>query len=183
MFPNSNVVSGIKAVSLKKAALFSGLVVALAATAFIRIPLPFTPVPLTLQTLVVLLAGGFLGARNGALAAITYIALGTVGFPVFAGQMGGLSGLAGPTGGYLAGFVVAAFFMGWALPKVQGRFIAQFALFAAGSLIILVLGAVHLSLFLNVGIKAAIMTGIVPFMALDLLKAFIAAGIFKGFNK
>src|SRR5258707_1130777 len=78
----------------------------------IRVPIPFTPVPATLQILPVLLAGLFLGARGGAASQIAYLALGLAGVPVFALPGGGPGYLLGPTGGYLIGFVAAAFVTG-----------------------------------------------------------------------
>ncbi len=77
------------------------------------IQLPFSPVPITGQTMAVLLVGALLGSRRGALAVLAYIAEGLAGLPVFAGGAAGLARLFGPTGGYLVGFVAAAFLVGW----------------------------------------------------------------------
>ena len=86
----------------------------LAVLSFLTIPLPFSPVPLSLQTLAVLLAGGLLGRLWGPVAVAVYLALGLAGLPVFAGGAGGIGELLGPRGGYLVGFVLAAFIMGMA---------------------------------------------------------------------
>src|SRR3989339_566072 len=91
------------------AALFAAL---LAAVAWFKIPLPFTPVPITLQTLVVLLSGAVLGPYYGALSMILYVAVGALGLPVFAGGGSGIGALLGPTGGYLFSYFIAAFFIG-----------------------------------------------------------------------
>ena len=91
------------------AALFAALT---AAVAWFKIPLPFTPVPITLQTLVVLLSGAMLGAYYGALSMIIYLSLGVIGLPVFAGGSSGIGVLFGPTGGYLFSYPIAAFVIG-----------------------------------------------------------------------
>src|SRR3989339_1178484 len=91
------------------AALFAALT---AAVSPIKIPLGFTPVPITLQTLMVLLSGAMLGARYGALSQFLYLVLGAAGLPVFAGGSGGIASLFGPTGGYLFSYPIAAFIVG-----------------------------------------------------------------------
>ena len=152
-------------------------IILLALSAYIKIPTPFSPVPLTMQTLVVLLAGGILGAKRGAIVTVSYILIGMAGFPVFAGNLSGLTGLTGPTGGYLVGFVAAALFTGWATAKVRRNysFILAVTLIASG--LILILGGLHLSIFLNTGIQKAFFVGILPFIPGDILKSAIAAGI------
>ena len=96
------------------AALFAALT---AAVAWFKIPLPFTPVPITLQTLAVLLSGAMLGAYYGALSMIIYLALGALGLPVFAGGSSGIGALLGPTGGYLFSYPIASFVIGKMLEK------------------------------------------------------------------
>ena len=96
------------------AALFAALT---AAVAPFKIPLGFTPVPITLQTLVVLLAGAMLGSYYGALSMILYIVVGALGLPVFAGGGSGIGALLGPTGGYLFSYFIAAFVIGKMLEK------------------------------------------------------------------
>ena len=96
------------------AALFAALT---GAVAWFKIPLPFTPVPITLQTLMVLLSGAMLGSYYGALAMIIYLILGAIGLPVFAGGSSGVGGLFGPSGGYLFSYPVAAFAIGYMLQK------------------------------------------------------------------
>jgi biotin transport system substrate-specific component len=87
----------------------------LIACAQIRIPLPFTPVPITGQTFGVLFTGALLGSRYGTLVVIAYVVQGLTGLPVFAGLNGGIAVLFGPTGGYILGFIPAAFVVGWLL--------------------------------------------------------------------
>jgi len=91
-----------------------GLFAALTAIcSYISIPLGFTPVPVTLGTLAVFLAGGILGKKYGTLSITVYVILGAVGVPVFAGFRGGIGVLAGPTGGYIIGYIAAAFIVGF----------------------------------------------------------------------
>ena len=84
----------------------------MAGMAQVRIPLPFTPVPITGQTFAVLLVGAVLGSRRGAASLLLYLMQGLVGLPFFAGGTSGLAILLGPTGGYLVGFIVAAYLVG-----------------------------------------------------------------------
>lgn len=91
------------------AALFAAMT---GAVAWFKIPLPFTPVPITLQTLMVLLSGAMLGSYYGSLAMIIYLILGAIGLPVFAGGSSGFGALFGPTGGYLFSYPIAAFIIG-----------------------------------------------------------------------
>lgn len=88
----------------------------------IAVPLPFTPVPLSLATLGVLAAGGLLGAKYGMISQVVYVLLGAVGVPVFANFTGGLGKLAGPTGGYLIGYILTAGIAGALCKIIFGKF-------------------------------------------------------------
>lgn len=119
------------------AALFAALT---AAVAWFKIPLPFTPVPITLQTLVVLLSGAMLGAYYGALSMIIYLVLGAIGLPVFAGGSSGIGALLGPTGGYLFSYPVAAFAIGKMLEKKKlDRLLKYFSFIVILILVVIVL--------------------------------------------
>ena len=98
-----------KTFMLTLAALFAAV---LTAASWISLPLPFTPVPVNLATLAVTLAGALLGHKYGTLSVLVYILLGAAGVPVFAGFTGGLGHLAGPTGGYIIGYLTSAFICG-----------------------------------------------------------------------
>ncbi len=95
------------------AALILGASLLIALSARIAVPVPFSPAPITGQTLAVLLVGALLGSRRGALSVLAYLAEGAMGLPVFAGGGAGILWLLGPTGGYLFGFIAAAFVTGW----------------------------------------------------------------------
>jgi biotin transport system substrate-specific component len=146
-----------------------------AGMAQVRIPLPFTPVPITGQTFAVLLVGASLGSRRGAASLALYILLGTLGLPFFAGGTSGLSTLLGPTGGYLVGFVVATFLVGLMAARGLDRHVPSALLaFLAGELVIYLFGVAWLSVYL--GIRPAIVAGLLPFLIGDAIK-LVAAGL------
>lgn len=152
------------------AALFTALIAAASLVA-----IPVGPVPFTLQVLFVLFAGMVLGPRLGALSVLAYLLLGLVA-PVYAAGASGFSALFGPTGGYLWGFVLAAFVTGLvcrAATPTLPRFVAAGLL---GLVPVYALGAVWLTLQLHLSFGAALATGVAPFVWLDVLKA-VAAGL------
>lgn len=148
------------------------LFIALAAQ--ISIPLFFSPVPLTLHTLALFLIARSMPKKTAVLAVITYLAEGAAGLPVFAGGAAGPQVFLGPTGGYLAGFVVAMFLMGLVFERArfQSTFV-RMATFALGSAAVYGCGAVYLAHF--IGFSKALLVGVLPFLPGDLLKAAFAA--------
>ena len=147
----------------------------------IRIPLGFTPVPLTGQTFAVLLVGAVLGSARGATSQLAYVLLGAAGLPIFAGRDGGWSAATGATMGYLVGFVAAAWVVGrLAERRHDRRFPTSLAAMVVGSAIIYALGAGWLAVSLDVplvgGSGSAVALGVVPFLVGDVLKALVAAG-------
>lgn len=138
--------------------------------AHIKVFLPGSPVPLTLQTFFVLMAGATLGARYGTLAVISYILLGIIGMPMFAlGNAAGLLCLTGITGGYLLGFIIAAWIVGYITQNYKSSLALALALII-GEIAILTLGCIHLGLITGMGIKAAFAIGVLPFIAGDIVK-------------
>ena len=153
-----------------------GFAAAVAAASQIAIPLPGTPVPFTLQPMLVILAGMWLGPIAGASSMVFYLALGAAGLPVFT-PLGapGIARFFGPTGGYLIAYPAAAFVAGTLAHRARG-FGGRWLAGIAGVAVIFVGGIAQLSL-LDSSIVRAIELGVTPFAALDLVKAFIAAGI------
>lgn len=152
----------------------AGFVVALAAASQVAIPIPGTPVPVTLQPMVVVLAGLMLGPTLGFASMTTYLVLGALGLPVFApvGAPGVLR-LLGPTGGYLIAFpfaALAAGFVAQRFPKLAGRWAGAML----GMVVIFVGGVTQLAI-LTGNLGQALALGITPFAAFDILKAFVAA--------
>lgn len=139
------------------------------------IPLPFTPVPITGQTLVVLLAGGVLGSRRGAASMLLYVALGAVGLPFFAQASGGWEVVTGATGGYIVGFIAAAWFVGFLAERRQDRAIAtSIPAFLTGNAIIYLFGVTWLSYSLNMSAADALSAGLAPFVIGDAFKVALA---------
>jgi biotin transport system substrate-specific component len=153
-------------------------------TASAWISVPFFPVPITMQTLAVLLVGGLLGPQLGVTAVASYLALGLSGAPVFHGGLGGPALLAGPTGGYLIGFIPAAYVMGlasrrgWMISAGRLGTVAKMALLVGGALLaettIYALGLPWLSLTTVHDAGKAVAVGLVPFLLGDLVKTAVA---------
>ncbi|HHE04680.1 MAG TPA: biotin transporter BioY [candidate division WOR-3 bacterium] len=139
----------------------------------IAIRLPFSPVPITGQTLAVLLTGIILGSKRGFLSLLTYIFEGSVGLPVFAGGASGIIYLFGPTGGYIFGFAVAALTIGILSEKGWDRkIITTFLLMLIGNGIIYIFGLSYLSKF--VGYNNILSMGLYPFLIGDVFKIILA---------
>ena len=163
---------------LTRAAVAAALTATLAQ---VSIPLPFTPVPVTLQVLGVLLSGIVLTPAAAALSQAVYVALGAAGLPVFAGFAGGARHLVGPTGGYLWGFVVAAPLTSLIYRRLRrpGRRLSATGsaavACAAGIGAIYALGVAQLGTVLDLPWQRAVAMGAAPFIAVDLAKAAAAA--------
>ena len=139
-----------------------------------QLEFPLWPVPITGQTFGVLLIGAVLGSRLGAITVLTYLAWGATGLPVFAGGHLGPATLFGPTGGYLLGFVPAAFVVGWLSERAWDRRILSTAgAMLLGTIVIYIPGILWLSRF--VGWDHVLEAGLLPFIVGDLLKVALAA--------
>ncbi len=158
-----------------------------AASAQITIPLGFTPVPITLQVFAVLLSGLVLGSRWGAVSQMQYLALGALGLPMFAGWSGGPAAFLSASGGYLIGFVPAAYITGWIFESTKSR--SRTGAWLAGMTgvcAIHLFGASWLSVWLamftssDVTLRAVWLAGVAPFIGVDLLKALAASGLAVG---
>ena len=143
--------------------------------AFVRIPLPFTPVPITLQTLFVLLAGILLGGNLGSISQLIYLLLGVSGVPIFTGAVSGLSYIFGPTGGYLWGFVLANLFLARFVRYAKTNLLAIFGLVCMADFLILASGVAWLKLISGYSLGKLLFIGFIPFIPGDLLKALIAS--------
>lgn len=166
---------------LRDAVAVVGFALFTALAAQISIPLGFTPVPITGQTFAVLLAGGVLGARRGALSMGLYVALGAIGLPFYADGTGGWTAATGATAGYLVGFVVAALIVGAMADRGQDRKLAtSLPAFLTGSLVIYGIGAGWLAYDLGLPLTAAagdpsaVAFGVAPFLVGDVAKALLA---------
>ena len=162
------------------AAALGALVVALSAQ--IVVPVPFSPVPMTLQPLAVLVVGALLGGAAGLAALLLYIALGIAGLPVFAAGGSGLARLLGPTGGYLLAFPVAAFITGILTTPVPGpnrplraAAVLRVLLACAVGMVVIHVGGVAQLALLGGDPALAFRVGFIPFLTGDLIKVGLAA--------
>jgi len=166
-------------------ALFLG---ALSLSAFVRIPLPFTPVPLTLQVFVVFLAALFLGGRASLPVVGGYLVLGGAGLPVFSGGAG-MGHLFGATGGYLFGFLVAAWVVGSTIgrassnptenPEQARRLGRDAAILALGLLLLYALGALWFAALTRMSFGSVLSMTVVPFIGLDAVKVATAYSLYR----
>jgi biotin transport system substrate-specific component len=146
-----------------------------------QIEIPHLPVPFTLQTFFVLLSGGILGMRRGAMSQLLYLLCGLAGLPVFAHFGFGLARLLGPTGGYLLAFPIAALTAGYLFRGKQSFGRALVAM-SAGMVIIFTLGTLQLFLTFYHDLRLAIINGFLIFSWWDLIKIFASAGIASTVN-
>jgi biotin transport system substrate-specific component len=142
------------------------------------VPLPFTPVPITGQTFAVLLAGAVLGSRVGAASQALYLALGIVGLPYFADGGSGWNVVTGATGGYLIGFIVAAYVVGlFAENKKDRNVMTAISTFFVGNVVIYAIGVPWLAAMANINAAKAVELGMAPFVIGDIIKIALAAGL------
>jgi biotin transport system substrate-specific component len=143
-----------------------------------QIEVPLWPVPITGQTLAVLLVGSSLGALRGTLSLLLYAALGIVGLPVFSGAASGMGIVLGPTGGYIIGFVFAAAFTGWIAQRSWDRKILRSILgFLGGTVVTFAIGLPWLAITLGLNLEQTLDAGLYPFIVGGIVKMLIAASI------
>lgn len=167
---------------LAQIAVFAALIAALTLPGAINVG----PVPITLQTLGVMLAGALLGARKGALAVTVYVVLGLAGLPILAGGAAGLGVLAGPTGGFLLSFIPAAFAIGWLAARIRPHLKLWPLLVATvvgGVVVVYLIGVPWLAAVTGMPLDQALVVGAVPFLPGDLVKAVVAAGVAAGVHR
>lgn len=149
-----------------------------------QIAVPVKPVPFTLQTLLVLLSGAFLGSKNGAYSQFLYLAMGIVGLPVFAQIPDaplGFARIIGPTGGYLLAFPIAAFLVGYLIERRKTYFSVVASMFI-GEIVIVLLGVLHLRTFYTQSFEEALKVGAAIFSIWMVVKVFIATSVFMGIS-
>ena len=160
-------------------ALFAALTAVLAQ---ISIALPFGPIPITGQTLAVMLSGALLGARLGAYSQVIYLLLGAVGLPVFAKSQAGLNVLVGPSGGFLFSFILGAYLIGKLLERRQKPSLPYLGLVTAigGMLVVYLIGVPWLAYVTGMTLPRALAVGVWPFILGDLLKVIVSSIIVQG---
>ncbi len=147
-------------------------------SAQVVIPLPFTPVPLTLQTFAILFGAAAIGPYKSTIAQFLYLLIAAVGFPVLASDKGGVEALFGATTGYLIAFLVASFVVGYVAKQFSTRkFINVLVGFFIGTFLIYFFGATWLAFYTGNGLAYGISKGVIPFIFGDILKALLAASL------
>lgn len=160
------------------AALVIGFALLTAAAAQLRIQLGFTPVPITGQTFAVLLSGAVIGSRRGAASQLLYVLMGAAGLPFYAGGESGWSVVTGATGGYLLGFVAAAWLVGRLAEARQDRKVSTaIGAFLTGNLVIYAFGIAGLMFATEMTLQEAVTNGMAPFIIGDTIKVLLGAGL------
>jgi biotin transport system substrate-specific component len=165
--------------AIKTALGIAGLMMATTLGAWVRIPLPFTPVPIIMQDFAVLLGAAMLGKQRGTIAQMLYLSFGSFGLPLFAGVAALTPYLLGPTGGYLIGFVAASVFVGYAVSRsTEFKFYQIAMIFLAATALIFVPGLIQLKFWLHSSFSNTMMLGFVPFIPGSLIKIGVASSIY-----
>lgn len=141
----------------------------------LSIPLPFSPVPISLTNFAIFLAIFVLGMKSGTISFIIYLLLGAVGVPVFSSFRGSFQVLAGPTGGYLIGFIFLALIMGFALEHFDRKLVPTIIGMIIGMAVCYAFGTVWLAKLLSLSFKEGLMMGVIPYLPGDAAKIIIAA--------
>lgn len=143
----------------------------------LSLPLPFSPVPITLTNFAVFLSIYILGIKYGTISLLIYLTLGTIGLPVFSSFSGGLGKLAGPTGGYLFGFIFLALIHGFFMLKFHKKTFASIIGMTLGMIACYLFGTIWLARHMNLTFGAALTIGVVPYLPGDAVKIALAAVI------
>jgi biotin transport system substrate-specific component len=159
----------MKKINIHQMILISLFAALTAVGAFLSIPIGL--VPISLQNLFTFLSGMVLGSKLGTFSQLIYILLGVVGLPVFSGFRGGFGVLLGPTGGFLTGFVISTYVVGKIIEKMEDvRTWSYFIVGLVGIIIIYACGVTQLLIVTEIGLKEAVLVGIIPFLPGDFLK-------------
>ncbi|WP_195984983.1 biotin transporter BioY [Clostridium sp. D33t1_170424_F3] len=148
-----------------------------------QIAIPVQPVPINLATLSVMLAGGVLGAKNGAVSQAVYVLMGAIGLPVFSSFSGGIGIVAGPTGGYIIGYIAAAWLIGLLAGRCGGKVWQLALVMTAGELLCYLLGTAWFMIFTGTGLLESLLLCVVPFLLGDAAKIVVASLLVPALNR
>ncbi|AYO30987.1 MAG: biotin transport system substrate-specific component [Thermoanaerobacteraceae bacterium] len=164
---------------------FIGLFAALTAVfSYIEVPLPFSPVPITAQTLAVMLAGSILTPGAALLSMVVFLLLGIIGLPVYAGGASGIGTFFGPTGGFLMSWPIAAFIMAHIMRRIKPGFMSILLVNILGGIIIIyAIGVLYLARVAHLTLPAALVAGALPFIPGDVIKALLSTTIALSIRK
>ncbi|GAB6138767.1 biotin transporter BioY [Halanaerobaculum tunisiense] len=153
------------------AAIFAALISVLS---YVSVPIPFSPVPVTGQSLAVMLAGTILSTKRAGLSMSVFLLLGAIGLPVFSQGRGGIGVFMGPSGGYLVGYLIGAIVISLLVQNKKSYLRIGLANISGGILVVHLCGIIWLNIITNMGLQEAFMSGSIPFLPGDLLKAALA---------
>ncbi|POP31685.1 biotin transporter BioY [Lactonifactor longoviformis] len=165
----------IKSLSVKSLTLIGLMTAVTCILGPLSIPLPFSPVPISFTNLAIYLSVFVLGMKKGTVSYIVYLLLGMVGLPVFSGFTGGLGKLAGPTGGYLTGFIFLAIIAGFCVDKGSGKLAWAVPGMAAGTIVCYLFGTLWLCMQANLTFSAGLAAGVIPYLPGDIAKIILAS--------
>lgn len=169
--------------NLKQLTKMSICVALLCVSAYISFPLPFTPIMITAQTIVINLIALLLSPKQSAITVAVYILLGAVGLPVFSGGTAGIGRLLGPTGGFILGFLIAAPLISLAKGKTNSFKRYLLVTVAIGMPVIYLFGTIQLALLNKISFAAALSAAVLPYILGDVLKCLAASYLGKVLNK
>lgn len=175
-----NIETRIKTRNLTKISL---LIALLSISSYIIIPLPFSMVSITAQTIMINLISFLLNSKESFVTIFIYLLLGIIGFPVFSYGTSGFSRLLGPTGGYLLGYLVSVTLVSYLKGKYFNFNKCLILSIFIGIPTIYIFGCIHMRLLTSISLKTIISTSILPFVPLDILKCYLAAFLAKSINR
>lgn len=164
-----------KRVPTTKLAMIGAMTAVICVLAPVSIPLPMSPVPISLTSLVLFMVLYALGWKAGSVSYGIYLLVGILGLPVFSGFGGGVGKLAGPTGGYLIGFIFTALVSGWMLERYSGKMWLSVLGMVLGMLVTYLIGTIWLTRITGTDFVEALAIGVLPFLPGDMVKIFLAA--------
>lgn len=159
---------------MKQMTLIGLMTAVLCILAPIAIPLPISPIPVSLGNMAVCFAVAVLGFKSGTLSVLLYLLLGLTGLPVFSGFTGGIGKLLGPTGGYLIGYLFLALFFGFVVEHFRNRLSANIFGALSGMLILYLFGTLWLAFQLDSDFVSALWVGVIPYIPPDIIKTILA---------
>ncbi len=139
--------------------------------------IPVGPVPVSLAPLVIFLSVYILGTKKGTVSVLLYLFIGAVGVPVFSGFTGGFGKVAGPTGGYMLGYILMALIAGWFIHRFYDKVAIQFLGMVLGLAVLYAFGTAWLAYSAGMSFQAALAAGVLPFIVFDLIKIIIAIAL------
>ncbi len=146
---------------------------------YLSFPIPFSPMPIVLSDLFVMLAGFFLGSTTGLSSVVLWIFLGTIGLPVFAGGKAGVAVLVGPTAGFLLGYMACAFVVGFISTRGKASILKDFVALITGIVLMYAFGVPGLKLVLGLTWGKALAAGLIPFIPGTVIKMIVALALTK----